>query len=571
MYPPYDSQFENMVKDSSSSSKIVADYVDEDYGEQVRTDNIAASTAIADLIRTTLGPNGRDKLLVHESYDVTGESVVTNDGTAILDELDVQHPAANVLVELSLQQKERGGGATTAVILAGELLSEASTLLEMGLHPSTIIQGYTKGIEIVMENLSEVAIDGVEPRDHRTDIVKTAVAGTLGGENEEKIPQLITDALRSVQDDDGIDAEDIKIVPRVGGSMADSEIVNGVMLDKQRVDESMPESVTDPSIAVLGTSIQIDEFERVPKNNKLEQFNLKGAEIHRSIIDQEEEQVKSMASKFAEVGADVVFVNGFIDDRAIQILSKHGILAVRHVDSEDLRRIAKVTGADLVGKLEELTSDNLGQAGIVSHDHIGGDNLIKIDDGNNPGCVTILLRAGTELVMDELERTVKSGIAAGQSAFQDTQVLPGAGATETALATIVREAAPGIEDRKQLAVKAFADALEIVPRTLARNAGHDPIDTLVELRTAHADGRHTIGVGSDESPIIDAAAEGIFEPFNAKKQMMKNTVEVTTTLLRVDGLIATEPLSSEEEDEVVERVEKGEDKETAIEKVVNER
>ena len=563
-----------MVTDvSSAPNELLADYAQGSYGARVRTSNIAAAVAVADTVRTTLGPQGMDKLIVDKTFDITGNAIVTNDGVTILREMDVENPAADLLIETALEQETRvGDGTTTVVLLAGALLREAARLIEDGVHPSTVIGGYHLASEQSLELLDRIAIDCEDSHEKQLALIATAMTGKSNGPETRPVAKLILDALLGVRDrDEGIDTENVKIIPRTGGAITDTTVIDGLLLEKERVHSGMPIGAEDTTIALLDGSIQFDEHSVVPKVDSDEAFQISDSDTYDSILEYQDDHVESLVSKFVEIGAEVVFVRRYIDDRAQHYLARNGIFAVRQVDQEDIHRLARVTDGRIVGKIDEFTSADLGRAERVLQEEIAGREMVRVEGVPNGGSVTMLLRSGTEHVLEELERTITDGIAAGRLGIEEGLVLPGAGAVEAELATELRTSATSVPTREQLAVESYAEALEIVPRTLARNAGHDVLDTLLRIRTAHENGDPYVGVGEGTDGLANAVESSVLEPLEVKRRAIQAATEVASMVLRVDGVIATEPLSDEEWDEVAERVEHGEEKEEATENVVSER
>ncbi|WP_132059183.1 thermosome subunit alpha [Halorussus amylolyticus] len=499
-------------------------------GKDAQSMNITAGTAVAEAVRTTLGPKGMDKMLV----DSTGEVVVTNDGVTILKEMDIEHPAANMVVEVSeTQENEVGDGTTTAVVVAGELLEKAEELLEQDIHATTLSQGYRQASEKAKELLEEKAID-VSADDTETleKIAATAMTGK-GAENaKDHLAELVVRAVQSVADDDGIDTGNVKVETVVGGSIDQSELVEGVIVDKERVHENMPYFVEDANVALVDSALEIKETEidaevNVTDPDQLQQF-----------LDQEEEQLREMVDNLVDVGADVVFVDGGIDDMAQHFLAEEGIIAVRRAKSDDLSKLARSTGANLVSNVEDIEEDDLGFAGSVAQKDIGGDQRIFVEDVEEAKSVSLILRGGTEHVVDEVERAIDDSLGVVRVTLEDGKVVPGGGAPETELALELRDYADSVGGREQLAVEAFADTLEVIPRTLAENAGLDPIDSLVDLRSQHDAGEFTSGLDAYTGEVVDMEADGVVEPLRVKTQAIESATEAAVMLLRIDDVIA---------------------------------
>ncbi|PSQ28248.1 thermosome subunit [Halobacteriales archaeon QS_9_68_17] len=504
-------------------------------GKDAQSMNITAGQAVSEAVRTTLGPKGMDKMLV----DSTGDVVVTNDGVTILKEMDIEHPAANMIVEVAeTQEDEVGDGTTSAVVVSGELLSQAEELLDQDIHATTLAQGYRQAAEEAKNILEEIAIDVSEDdTDILTQIAATAMTGKGAESAKDLLAELVVDSVRAVADDDGIDTDDIKVEKVVGGSIENSELVEGVIVDKERVHENMPYFVEDADIAVLDDALEVKETEidaevNVTDPDQLQQF-----------LDQEEEQLEEMVDQLADVGADVVFAQDGIDDMAQHYLAQEGIIAVRRVKSSDADKLARSTGARVVGNLDDIEEDDLGFAGSVAQKDIGGDQRIFVEDVDEAKSVSLILRGGTEHVVDEVERAIEDSLGVVRVTLEDGQVLPGGGAPETELALQLRQFADSVGGREQLAVEAFADALEINPRTLAENAGLDPIDSLVDLRSQHDGGATGAGLDAYTGDIIDMEGEGVVEPLRVKTQAIESATEAAVMILRIDDVIAAGDLS----------------------------
>ncbi|WP_349292060.1 thermosome subunit alpha [Halobacterium wangiae] len=499
-------------------------------GKDAQSMNITAGKAVAEAVRTTLGPKGMDKMLV----DSTGEVVVTNDGVTILKEMDIEHPAANMIVEVAeTQETEVGDGTTSAVVVSGELLSEAEDLLEQDIHATTLAQGYRQAAEQAKEFLEDAAID-VSADDTETleKIAATAMTGK-GAENaKDVLSTLVVSAVQSVADDDSVDTDNVKVEKVTGGAIENSELIEGVIVDKTRVSENMPFGVEDARIALVDDGLEIQETEidtevNVTDPDQLQQF-----------LDQEEEQLKAMVDSLSEAGANVVFVDGGIDDMAQHYLAKEGILAVRRVKSDDFTRLSRATGATPVSNVKEIDADDLGDAGSVAQKDIGGDERIFVEDVEEAKSVTLVLRGGTEHVVDEVERAIDDSLGVVRVTLEDGKVLPGGGAPETELAMELRDFADSVGGREQLAVEAFADALEVIPRTLAENAGHDPIDSLVDLRSQHDGGDKAAGLDAYTGDVVTMTDDGVVEPLRVKTQAIESATEAAVMILRIDDVIA---------------------------------
>ncbi|WP_092658713.1 thermosome subunit alpha [Halorientalis persicus] len=510
-------------------------------GKDAQSMNITAGKAVAESVRTTLGPKGMDKMLVGD----TGSVVVTNDGVTILDEMDIEHPAANMIVEVAqTQEDEVGDGTTTAVVISGELLAKAEDLLDQDIHATILAQGYRQAAEKAKEILEDMAIE-VDEDD--TDILEQIAATAMTGKGAENakdtLASLVVDSVRAVADDEGIDTDNIKVEKVVGGSIDESELVEGVIVDKERVHDNMPYAVEDANVALLDTAIEVPETEldtevNVTDPDQLQQF-----------LDQEEKQLKEMVDNLKEAGADVVFCQKGIDDMAQHYLAQEGILAVRRAKKSDIKALSRSTGARVVSNIDDVTEDDLGFAGSVAEKDIGGDQRIFVEDVEDAKAVTMILRGGTDHVVDEVERAIEDSLGVVSVTLEDGQVLPGGGAPETQLALGLRDYADSVGGREQLAVEAFADAIDVVPRTLAENAGLDPIDSLVELRSQHDGGSTTSGLDAYTGEVVDMEEDGVVEPLRVKTQAVESATEAAVMILRIDDVIAAGDLKGGQSDD----------------------
>ncbi|TDA29583.1 MAG: thermosome subunit [Hadesarchaea archaeon] len=504
-------------------------------GRDARRMNVAAAKIVAEAVRTTLGPRGMDKMMV----DTLGDVTVTNDGVTILKEMDVEHPAAKMMVEVAkTMDEEVKDGTTTAVVVAGALLHQAEKLLDQGIHPMIIVTGYRMAADKAREILEELAEKtSIEDDQTLKKIAMTSMTGKKSEGAREKLAELAVEAIRKVADKvDGkyrVDLDHVGIEKKAGGSMEDSQIVNGLILDKERVHPGMPEVVKNAKIALLDLPLEIKKTEtdaeiRVTRPEQL-----------RAFLDQEEKMLKEMVDKIASVGANVVFCQKGIDDLAQHYLAKAKILAARRVKKSDMEKLSRATGGKIVTSLEDLTPAELGRAGVVEERKIGDKKFIFVRDCENPKAVGILVRGGSEHVTDEIERGLTDALGVVAAAVEDNRYVYGGGAPEMALATRLRDYADTVGGREALAIKAFADALEIIPKTLAENAGMDSVDILVELRARHSkpDGKY-YGVDVYSGKIEDMRKLGVCEPLRVKTQAIKSAAEAAIMILRIDDVIA---------------------------------
>ena len=503
-------------------------------GRAAQRNNIAAAKIIAEMVKTTLGPKGMDKILV----DSIGDVVVTNDGATILDKMDVEHPAAKMLIEVAkAQDTSVGDGTTTVVVLTGELLKHAEELIDQKIHPSTVITGYRRALDIALRELEKIA-KPIKLDDKKTlkKIVNTSLGSKSLGFATEHIADLAINAVLSiVEERDGklyADKENIQIVKKMGKSLLESELVNGIIVDKEVVHPAMPKHVTNAKIALINAPFEIEKTEfsaeiRIRDPLKMKEF-----------LDEETRILKEMVDKVVKVGANVVFCQKGIDDIAQFFLAKAGILAVRRVKVSDMEKLAKATGARIVTDFDDLSEKDLGYAGLVEERKIGEDKMVFVQDCKNPKAVSVLLRAGLERQLDEAERALNDAIMNMISLIRDMKYVPGGGATEMALASMIRKEAPKYPGKEQLAMLAFAESLEMIPRTLSENAGLEPVEILTELRMRHEKGEHGYGVEVLSGKVQDMFKAGVIEPVKVKEQVLKSAFEAAAMILRIDDVIA---------------------------------
>ena len=507
-------------------------------GRSAQESNIAAAKAVADAVRTTLGPKGMDKMLV----DSIGDIVITNDGVTILDEMEIEHPAAKMMVEVAKTQNEEvGDGTTTAVVIAGELLKKAGELLEQEIHPTVIIKGFNlardKALNI-MEKISKPV--SLNDRETLRKIALTSMSGKSGYGYSSKLADLVVNAVQLVAEKkDGkivVDTENIKREKKHGGSSSDTELIKGIVIDKEVVHPGMPKRVKDARIALIDAALEVKETEtdaqiQITDPTKLQEF-----------IEQEEKMLKTMVDKVAASTANVILCQKGIDDVAQHYLAKKGILAARRVKKSDMEKLAKATGARIVTNINDLKKDDLGYAKLVEEERVADEEMIFVRDCKNPKAVTILVRGGTEHVVDEVDRAIEDAVGAVASAVEVGKIVPGGGAPEAEVARELRKFAEGFSGREQLAVNAFADALEVVPRSLSENGGLDPIDTLVTLRAEHDKGNAAIGVNVLDGGVKDMIQLGVIEPLKVKTQAIKSAADAAEMILRIDDVVSASKL-----------------------------
>jgi len=499
-------------------------------GKDAQRNNIMAAKIVAETVKTTLGPKGMDKMIV----DSLGDVIITNDGVTILEEMQIEHPAAKMIVEIAKTQEDQvGDGTTTAVILAGELLKNAESLLDNNIHPTVIAKGYRLAAEKAQEILVNISEPVTINDEHLLlKISETAMTGKGAESSKEQLSKMIVGAVKQVIDGNDIDTDDIKIEKKVGGGVDDSELIKGLVLDKERVHSSMPKKVLNARVALLDCPVEVKDTETDAKIQITDPAQL------QSFVEQEEKMLKDLAQKIINSGANVVFCQKGIDDIAQNFLAKAGVFAVRRVKKSDLGKLARATGGKIITQINELSESELGQAGLVEEVKISDEEMIYVKECPNPKSVTLFVRGGTQHVVAEIERAIKDALGDIVAALKNGKIVAGAGAVEIELSGQLRNYATTLSGREQLAVQAFADAVEIVPRTLAENAGLDPIDTLTDLKSKHGQGMKWAGLDVFSGNIVDAWQVGVIEPLKIKTQAVKSASEVSEMILRIDDVIA---------------------------------
>lgn len=504
------------------------------FGKDAQRTNILAARAISDTVRTTLGPKGMDKMLV----DSLGDVVVTNDGVTILEEMEIEHPAAKMMVEIAkTQEEEVGDGTTTSVVIAGQLLKKAEDLLDQNIHSSIIARGYRiagEKAKKILEGLGK-PVD-ISESDILEKVAMTAMTGKNAEMSKDKLAKIVVKAITQVTEEDNgghvIDLDNIKVEKKTGGGIEDSELINGLLIDKEAVHSDMPKKVKGARILLLDTSLEVKEPETETK------INISSPTQLQEFVEQEEKMIKDMIKKIKKTKANVIFCQKGIDDIAQYYLAKEGILALRRVKKSDMEKLAKATGGKTLNNLEEIEKTDIGHAGMVEQERIAGDEMTFIRECKNPKAVTILVRGGTGHVIDEVERAVKDSLGDLASVVKDKRVVAGGGAPEIELSRKLIKYAKTLKGREQLAVKAFSEALNIIPRTLAENGGLDPIDALVRLKAEHEKGNVWAGVDVFTGEPVDMWKEGVIEPLKVKIQAVQSASEVATMILRIDDVIA---------------------------------
>ncbi len=504
-------------------------------GKGAQFNNITAARAIADAVRSTLGPRGMDKMLV----DSMGDVVITNDGVTILKEIDVEHPAAKMLVEVAkTQDEECGDGTTTAVILAGELLKKAEALIEQNVHPTVISGGYRLAAQKAREIMDEVAVStSATDREVLMDIARTAMISKSVSASRDLLADVAVKAVTAVaeQRDDGktfVDDDNIQVVKKQGGSMDDTQMISGIIVDKEAVHPAMPKKVENANIALVDAALEVKKTEIDAKIEITDPSQL------HAFLDEEENMLKKMVSTVKKSGATVLFCQKGIDDLAQHYLAKENIYAVRRVKKSDMEKLAKATGANLVTKLDDLSKDDLGGAKLVEEKKIADDKMTFVTGCKNPKAVSVLIRGGTEHVVDEIDRSLNDAISVVAVTVEDGKAVTGGGSTAMELAMKLREFAASVGGREQIAIDAFASAMEVVPTALSENAGLDPIDVLIELRSAHKAGRKYAGINVFSGKVVDMKKEKVLEPIRVGRQAVSSATDAAVMVLRIDDVIA---------------------------------
>jgi archaeal chaperonin len=508
---------------------ILPESVTRTLGKDAQRNNILAAKTVADVVKTTLGPKGMDKMLV----DSTGEIVVTNDGVTILEEMEIDHPAAKMMVEIAkTQESEVGDGTTTAALIAGKLLEKAEMLLDKKIHPTVIVKGYNLATEKAISILNEIAIP-LENSDVLNQIAMTAMTGKGAEASKDILSKLIVTAVNQVGMGKDVDLNDIKIEKLKGDGISDSELIQGIVLDKERANNDMPEKVREAKVLLVDVALELKNPESEAK------ISVSTPEQLESFIRNEENSLKEITEKIIRSGANVVFCQKGIDDIAQYYLAKSGIFACRRVEKDDMEKLSRATGAKIISNLNDIENGQFGKAELVEEVKSGTDNLTFVRGCQNPRAVTIVLRGGTSHVLDEIERAIKDGLGDVVSAVKSRKIVAGGGAVEIEVSKKLREYARTLGGREQLAVEEFASSLESVPETLAENAGLDPIDIITEMKKRHEAGQSRDGLNLFTNQIEDTFQAGIIEPLKIKTQAISSASEVSTMILRIDDVLVS--------------------------------
>ena len=504
-------------------------------GKGARSNNITAAVAISDAVKTTLGPRGMDKMLV----DSTGDVVISNDGATLLKEIDIEHPAAKMIIEVAKSQDDEcGDGTTTAVVLAGELLKYAEELLDQNIHPTVLTSGYKLAADKAIETLKNIALK-IKPGDKETlrKIAMTAMASKGSSGSKEFLSNIVVDAVTSIAEKvfgkTIVDLDNIQIQKQQGGKIEDTEIIKGIILDKERVHDDMPKLVKNTKIALVDVALEVKKTE---VNAKIQ---IRDPAQLQAFLDEEEAMIEKMVDKIKKSGANVLICQKGIDDIAQYFLAEYGIYTVRRAKKSDMEKLAKATGGKIIVNLDDLQGIDLGGAETVEERKYGDDKFTFIMGCTNPKAVSILVRAGTEHVIDELERGLHDSLSVVKAALEDEKMTVGGGATATEIAMALRDYAPSIGGREQMAIESFANAIEIVPKTLAQNAGLDPIDIMIELRRQHKKGNKHAGINVFTGKVENMLKNDVIEPLRVGIQEIQAASEASTMILRIDDVIAS--------------------------------
>jgi thermosome len=509
-------------------------------GKDAQHNNIAAAKLVAELVRSSLGPRGLDKMLVDSLGDVT----ITNDGATILKEIDVQHPAAKMMVEISKTvDNEVGDGTTSSVVFGGALLAKAEDLLKKDVHPSVIIEGYQAAAEKTLEIYAEMA-KKIQPDDRETllKIAITSMQSKLISEDSDVLSKVVVDAILRVAtkkaETYSVDLENIKVEKKAGGSITDTQIIKGIVLDKEVVHSGMPTKIEKAKIALLNSALEIEKTEmsseiRITDPTQMQMF-----------LEEENRMLKTMVDKLHNVGVNVLICQKGIDDIAQHYLAKYGIMAVRRVKESDMTKLGKATGGRVISNLDDLTEKDLGTADLAHQKKVESDKWVFIEGCKHPQSVTLLIRGGSQRVIDEVDRSIHDALMVVKDVIEKPEIVAGGGAPESYAASKLKDWADSFDGREQLAIKKYAEALEIIPLTIAENAGMDPIDTMATLRAKQNQGRKWTGIDARNTKIADMLAIDVVEPLAVKEQIIKSATEAACMILRIDDVISVSGGSS---------------------------
>jgi len=503
-------------------------------GKDAQKNNIMAAKMVADIVKSSIGPRGLDKMLVDSLGDVT----ITNDGATILKEIDAQHPAAKMMIEISKTiDTEVGDGTTSSVIFAGTLLAKAEELLKKDVHSSVIIEGFQAASEKALEVLAEISKKvTADDRETLLKIASTSMESKLISEDSEPLSKIVVDSIMSITETrdnkSSIDLDNLKVEKKAGGSIQDTALIKGIVLDKEVVHSGMPTKIQQAKIALLNTAMEVEKTEmsaeiRINDPTQMQMF-----------LEEENRMIKTMVDKIHSIGANVVICQKGIDDMAQHFLSKHGILAVRRVKESDMTKLAKATGGRITSNIEDINEKDLGGANLVQQKKVESDKWVFIEGCKNPQSVTLLIRGCSQRVVDEVDRSIHDSLMVVKDVIEKPEIVAGGGAPEALLASFLKDWSERFEGRQQLAINKFAEALEIIPLTIAENAGMDPIDTMVKLRARQSEGKKWSGINAKEGRVADMLTQNIVEPVVVKEQIIKSATEAASMILRIDDVIA---------------------------------
>jgi thermosome len=504
-------------------------------GKEAQRNNIMAASVIGEVLKTTLGPRGMDKMLIDSLGDIT----ITNDGAAILDEIDVEHPAAKMMVEIAKTQDDMvGDGTTTTVVLASELLKKAEELLDQNIHPTILVSGYRKAAQKAIETINKIAVP-VDVGDRKTllKVALTSMGSKAVGAAKEHLAEISIDAVTQITEQRGdrklADIDNIQLVKKTGKSLLETQLISGIIIDKEVVHSGMPKKKEKAKIALIDSALEIEKTEMSAE------IRIRDPTQMKAFLDQETNMMKEMVDKIKAAKADVVFCQKGIDDMVQHFLAKEGIIAARRIKESDMEKLARATGGKIISDLDDLNTKDLGNAGLVEERKIGEDKMIFVEKCKDPHSVAILIRAGLERMVDEAERAMTDSLSVISDVVENSKIVAGAGAAEVEVAKELRKYATTVGGREQLAVESFADAVEIIPRTLAENAGLQPLDVIVDLRSVHEkqQGKYK-GINVFTGKVQDSLSDGVIEPAVVKEQAIKSAAESAAMILRIDDVIA---------------------------------
>ncbi|MCF7798533.1 TCP-1/cpn60 chaperonin family protein [Candidatus Woesearchaeota archaeon] len=516
-------------QDTNANDYLLAEGTKRDQGRTAQRMNILAAKLVAETVRTTLGPQGMDKMIVNS----LGDATITNDGATILKEMNIEHPTAKMIVEIAkTQEDEVGDGTTTAVVLAGEFLKKAEELLEQGIHPTVIIKGYRQAAKIaqkILLNMSEM----ITEKDTTTlnKLAMTAMTGKVAEGAKEHLASIVVKALQKIKEEEDINIDNVKLEKKVGSSVEETELIEGVVIDKEKVHAGMPTSVKNAKIALIDSPLEMRRTETDAR------ISITDPDKLQAFLDMEENMLKKIVDTITKTGASVVFCQKGVDEVVQYLLAQRGIYTCRRVKKSDMKNIARATGGNIISNVNDLQKDHLGKAGLVEEVKVGDEEMTFVRDCKNPKAVTILVRATTEHTADEVNRALDDALGNVASALRAHRVVGGAGATETELTRNLQHFGQKVSGKEQLAILAFAKAIEVIPKTLAENAGLDAINIISDLNAAHDKGKKWAGVNVFNGKIIDAFKEGIVEPLPIKTQAIASASEVAVLILRIDDVI----------------------------------